>query len=184
MSIFDKLSNEAKVALAQINWKALDIIKEIEYFEKKLKNIDNMSLMARAVITSNATMFREHISAIKAIEAKIKSLEANLEEIKKEQEEKREAEKQQPPKPFEYPEGRVTPLPPVDLKDIDFADDVLPLINVANSLDKKGYYRAAEVVDDMAEQKIEKLKDPNRQWVKSIRVRLAQDISKSKKTIK
>jgi len=172
MSIVDKLSNRAKITLAGINWEALDIIREIERLENKLKGLDNMSLMVRAIITSNSQMFGKHLSDVNNIKAKIENLEKRLDEIKAEQEAKKK-ETGEEGQQKEWP--KMPDFPPTELEDFEFADDVLSLASIADSLDKRGLHGAADIIDDLIEQKVNRFTNPERRHAKVLRSKLARD---------
>ena len=61
---------------------------------------------------------------------------------------------------FEKPEEEIDFH--TELEEIEFADDIYSLASIADSLDKRGLIGAAKIIDQMIENKVKKMADPNR----------------------
>lgn len=69
--------------------KANKLIKEIEYCEYKLKELEDLPTDKLAIITSNETLFEKYLEKEKALKERKKILEKALENLKEKPNEKK-----------------------------------------------------------------------------------------------
>jgi hypothetical protein len=171
-----------------INWDALDVLRDLDRARRRLERLENKPLMEHAIITSNTEMFRDHMRKIKSLKQEISNLENKLQEsaekfkkekaeeelarelARKERKEKEEAD----PGPFDLrtdsDEEAVFESTP--LEDFEFADDMSDFENLANDLDEQGFFEAANEIDSLIQKTAKKAKTPGRNfagWLRQLK---------------